>query len=438
MQELEKNNHNKALVVLAIYTLTIFIYKDFGIPNVLGYLFLIAAAMYIIFYEKASAKINNISVAFALLIFFQIAEIIRSILMGNHTHQMYIAAFILVAFFVFVSDAKERDVKLTIKMWKGLSIALSFYVILVAAMPSIYVKLINPVLSKASQEMNINYLSGGYGIAIGGNIIIIDYIVAFAFLYYVCAFLINRDEGRLYRVKCLIPALFILLAVFLINRKTEIIAILIAAAYMFFSKVTFRSFKQKKKNIRFFLLIFIAMMLFAFLLYRTGHLGRLGDFIETVLANKRTGANRDISSGRMLFWGIALNLFLHYPILGIGWGNFAEHIPASSQSIGIEKHNVHNCYLQVLCETGIVGFILFYGCIGYIFAKIAKKSIEMSRGSYDTDMLIINSTCVAYQLMFLICAAIDPTFYSVVFWLLYSLSIMLSNSINKQFALNEK
>ena len=432
-------NHNKALVMLAIYTLTIFIYKDFGISNIFGYAFLGVAALYIIFCEKATIVLNNISIAFAILILFQIVEITRSILMGNQTHQMYIAAFILIVFFVFISDSSKTDVHLAMQIWKAMSIGLSFYVILVATIPSFYFRVISPILSKTSQEMNSIYLSGGYGIAIGGNIIIIDYIAAFVFLNYVCAFLIKRDEGRWFRIKCIIPAMAILLAFFLINRKTELIAILIAAACMFFSKTTFVYLRQRRKNIRFFLLLFFVMIAGVALLYKTDHLGRYGAFIEAMITNKRTGSNLDVSSGRILLWEIALEQFMAHPYLGIGWGMFSGHVPAEVQLNLVNNiHNVHNCYLQVMCETGIVGFLLFCGCLGYIFVNIAKRSVIMARDSSDADIQIINSTCVAYQLFFLICGAIDPTFYSIIFWLLYALSIMISNSVYRQVTENEK
>lgn len=55
------------------------------------------------------------------------------------------------------------------------------------------------------------------------------------------------------------------------------------------------------------------------------------------------------ASGRIDKWSIAVELISERPILGWGWGGYI-----------IEGINaVHNTYLTVMCDIGIVGFILF-------------------------------------------------------------------------------
>ncbi len=64
---------------------------------------------------------------------------------------------------------------------------------------------------------------------------------------------------------------------------------------------------------------------------------------------------------RLVLWSTALDLFAHSPIAGIGWGNFptvyGSYINISWIPAGI--YNVHNIYLQLLSETGILGFVAF-------------------------------------------------------------------------------
>lgn len=79
----------------------------------------------------------------------------------------------------------------------------------------------------------------------------------------------------------------------------------------------------------------------------------------------------EITNGRIWFWEFALEKFYESPIVGIGWGGFKHAYyqrigTYSSTSIFVDTHNV---YLQVLCEQGLIGFLLFAGAIVSIFIK---------------------------------------------------------------------
>lgn len=57
-------------------------------------------------------------------------------------------------------------------------------------------------------------------------------------------------------------------------------------------------------------------------------------------------------SERDFIWKNALSLFLKYPIFGAGWGAFYGYN-------GIYAV-VHNTYISMLCDVGIIGFLLFF------------------------------------------------------------------------------
>lgn len=58
----------------------------------------------------------------------------------------------------------------------------------------------------------------------------------------------------------------------------------------------------------------------------------------------------DVSTGRFRAWEYAWRLFLAQPLTGIGWYGFSGYYPLLVE--------VHNVYLQILCELGVVGFVL--------------------------------------------------------------------------------
>lgn len=62
----------------------------------------------------------------------------------------------------------------------------------------------------------------------------------------------------------------------------------------------------------------------------------------------------DFSNGRLMNYAVAMDVFMNKPIFGIGIGGFrtlTNNVYAG----------VHNDYIQFLCETGIIGFVLFVG-----------------------------------------------------------------------------
>ena len=76
---------------------------------------------------------------------------------------------------------------------------------------------------------------------------------------------------------------------------------------------------------------------------------RISDFEESV-----SSVSSDVLSGRDLKAALALQEFDEHPVIGIG----------TMTKAGLNGTNPHNIYLQVLCENGIVGFILFAIFIG--------------------------------------------------------------------------
>jgi O-antigen ligase len=77
---------------------------------------------------------------------------------------------------------------------------------------------------------------------------------------------------------------------------------------------------------------------------------------------------------RIEIWKINWQMFKESPIVGTGFRqnlvNVADH-PSLQPLMHIEGRSflAHNTYLQVLTESGIVGFLLFFGFLGIAFVK---------------------------------------------------------------------
>lgn len=91
---------------------------------------------------------------------------------------------------------------------------------------------------------------------------------------------------------------------------------------------------------------------------------------------------------RFRLWKTGLSMFKDHPILGVGNGNYLlrynEYIKKHPElNIGKQSFSVHNSYIKVLCETGILGFIpylfvnVFYA--GQLLSIYRKSENNLSK-----------------------------------------------------------
>lgn len=126
-----------------------------------------------------------------------------------------------------------------------------------------------------------------------------------------------------------------------------------------------------------------------------------GDYTS---ANNRFDAYRD-----------GIKLFLQNPVIGIGLVNFKEYVPYYFGNY------IHNLYLSILTETGVLGFISFFSFIGFSLFK----GIEKLTKEFDSVKLGI----VVSIITFLVHGLVDNTLYVFalggLFWLF--LGVLLRN-----------
>lgn len=92
-------------------------------------------------------------------------------------------------------------------------------------------------------------------------------------------------------------------------------------------------------------------------------LSRYTNVLQDGLARLLAFDNYEGGSERTDLWAIALTHFKRHPLFGCGWGGYAirDGIP------------VHNTYLTILCDTGLIGFAVFITPVIYIGCYALKK-----------------------------------------------------------------
>ena len=123
----------------------------------------------------------------------------------------------------------------------------------------------------------------------------------------------------------------------------------------------------------------------------------------------------DITSGRTILYAHSWKLFNENIIFGIGWREFMKNSLGliSSFTSGQGSHP-HNIYLQLLTETGLVGFLFFMMPVLYLYSKTYRllRTLSMKINLHKWKN------------------AVQFSFFSQTFFLLYGLTGNLLTDYN--------
>ncbi|NQV00278.1 MAG: O-antigen ligase family protein [Parcubacteria group bacterium] len=104
-------------------------------------------------------------------------------------------------------------------------------------------------------------------------------------------------------------------------------------------------------------------------------------------------------SGRALYNHIARNIIDDNLLLGVGPGLFVNH-SGQYLSEGFEwwqMQPVHNVYLLIIAEHGILGFSVFIVFIFYILSQIRNINFKIKGNYYVNHILIISLTSILFS-----------------------------------------
>ncbi len=160
------------------------------------------------------------------------------------------------------------------------------------------------------------------------------------------------------RIGWLVNGIFLLISLYFLSSRSGLLAVVVLIPVYFFLKV----YKRKKLITGFAILI---LLLILFFVVRTNERVSIG--MDEI--SKESFFQRD---GRISIWESAIHLIRHNLILGVGIGDVKAELMKEYQRRGdqnlIENHyNVHNQYLEILLENGIIGLILFLSILGVMF-----------------------------------------------------------------------
>ena len=186
--------------------------------------------------------------------------------------------------------------------------------------------------------------------------------------------------------------LLMLISLFLTASRNSINASVIALGYFIYT----RSMKKRP------LIFFSSMSLILILVWFMQTLAR--EFLHTYY---RSGSIFSIG-GRIEIWPMALNLIAEKPIFGYGFGVEEKilHLKNIILRNQLGGAAVHNSYLGIILQLGIVGFAIFFIPL---FILLLKELFSKQ----DTPVLLLRHALRATLIAGLMCSIFESWIYSV-------------------------
>ena len=226
----------------------------------------------------------------------------------------------------------------------------------------------------------------------------------------------NRNKLSLSFVSKII---IFLLAIMFENRRSEIVALIISFLVLYIMSLDPKRAIDFIKKIGGLLVVVTLLFGSLILLLQAGYLPRYEEVVQKILL--RESYNQDVTGGRFALWGNAWSLFKAHPVLGIGWEQFLNN--------NRYHHDVHNTYLQWLCETGLIGFVMiFIPTLRLFFLSFRKTLLVIRKRRASSEVTTIAVVGFGMQLFFLIINIVDPAFYHLNYFCFFAIAVMLSDS----------
>ena len=419
-----ENRYDWLFPVLCLFTVTIFVYRDFEIRTLYGYAFLIFVLGLGLLGRLVKDRPPVLDPMRTGLLFLA-AAVLGNVLRPDSRHNMdvflYLVSMAICCGFVVLSRPNEKTAKLALGICFAGALGIAAFVLFFEFNPWYFWNWFLMKLSYTAGAYLCHYVPKGYGFSLGGATFT-DYVL-FMGLAVCCGYLAS---GRKFDWKSILAIVFggvFLYAILLVGRRGELLVALVCLALLV---LVLCSRKQ-----RWFLLIggiVACVASFAAIVALLPWLKQFPPMVRYVMTVEQILSGQDITSGRLELYALAWDAFLEHPILGIGWDRFYTLVTEEFQALHgyTPVEDVHNIFLQFLAETGIVGTSLLVAPLVYLYSLTCAQlsRLKKRRGELETARML----CVGaflLQSFLLILGLIDPTFQKNVFWCFYGIAMLL-------------
>lgn len=270
--------------------------------------------------------------------------------------------------------------------------------------PNFIATISNMLLNKASFQLNQEFLKRGSYAGITSQTSVNAYFIAI-FIGITFSRIISQDKHKKINIVLLVLGFITL---FMTGKRGLLLFTAISVIFVFLYTIH----RDKKKSFKYILIFTIIVSI--------GYVTMI-NIPETQIVfekMKNLEKNDNILNGRDYLWEESIKIFLKNPAFGIGEGRID----------GILGDASHNTYIQLLAETGIIGFCIYNLAflISFIFSIKKAKRIFKEQKNNSKKIVIIS---LYMQVLFITYGFTGNPLYSNIFFTPYILAIAMINAI---------
>ena len=165
----------------------------------------------------------------------------------------------------------------------------------------------------------------------------------------------------------------------LTSKRMMFILTFLCPLIMYMCKMFFDKKKASNRFVAFFSIIILSFVGLSIVLPYLGNVNVIRRFFLADLSDSNS-----FTTGRVDLFRYAIDLFQADPLFGAGWGVYGANMGTGA----------HNVYLQLLAETGAMGFLLYMTAVIQAFALTLKNMRKSIDGSNITKGLLTFSILI--------------------------------------------
>lgn len=384
---------------------------------VIWYLISIMLLIILVFLQtKISIKKNEIVYYILLLIIF-VMYMYNNQYLKYHNLGYFMIGFtsiLIMLILPLLENWSFASIK-TVAITSAIHIFATYYFLIFPSQWRIYSNLIFGSYVTGTQNGTL-----GYTAALNGHYSTNGTLVAFgAICAMICFF--NANE-RIEKNKFIMLMIIAVSSVLLTQKRAHILFFAITFLVIYF----FWEYKRNAININRILKLIVFCLIVRFLI---PVLYKFAPALSTVFDRFLTIGEDAQTLTRFTMWEYAIQLFSSNKIIGIGWGGYRYRFVSLDMYEGAA--NAHNIYLQLLAETGIIGFSAFtlFVCINlYNVMSMLINRHKYQFNKKEQSMLLFS---VGFQIFLLLYGFTGNPIYDFCF-IYYALSVAIGMNLKRR------
>ena len=411
--------NNKDYFKIKLITISLFLLLLY--PNMIGvsryiYLgssFVIAGTLFLAVFLMFKSN-RKYMIKYGLSLFFiEIFWVLTLLLMiissqdFKHGDTGIVIQYGLLVIFIVTSKYSSGWLKDYKKYMLAFALVHSIFSIIFFVIPGIYPKYIIKLFDSQYHTQLLHWYNSGYATGFATHYSQNGIFLAISTGVIFCIIICNKDK----RIRNITSFLISIIALILTGKRGPLLFCILSILILYYM---YKSNKPVERLIK--IIGIIAIGISGVII-----LSKYVPAIENTL-NRFTSYGSDITNGRTELYEFAWQWFNENPTFGIGWGGYPYRVNKTFIGAIYGRNSnmyAHNVYLQLLCEVGIVGFLLFMVPMFYTVIK-TKKLLKMNRFNkiiLDKDEECALSISLFVQIFFLLyCFTGNPLYdYSSLF-----------------------